>query len=171
MSACLKYTSHKITFLYYRFLKCIQGAFRPQNMWGLTIKEIFTLPMPYKSSMLSNLLYQTRMTVMYVEFPRTFVTSSPDWTRDFNWINTTEYDWTGLYYTRLGQTTINSNETSLYTTTIIHLAPSWHFSHHWLHVLPVRPHQRLYADVGLHVEVRHVVLNELPVEPVAPTNT
>jgi len=104
-------------------------------MWGLTIKKVFTLPMPYKSSMPSNLLYQTPMTVMYtdylvmyVEFPRTFVTLSPDWPRDFNWINTTEYDWPGLYYTRLGQTTINSNGTSLHTTAIIHLAPSWHSS-------------------------------------------
>ena len=32
MSACLKYTQHKITFLYCRFLKCIQGAFMPHNI-------------------------------------------------------------------------------------------------------------------------------------------
>jgi hypothetical protein len=139
------------------------GIQASKNMWGLNIKEICTLPKPYKSSMLSNLLYQTRMTVMYVEFPFTIfvTTSSPDWARDSNSINTTEYDWPGLYYTRLGQTTINFNGKNLCTNAIIHLAPSWHISHHWLHVLPVRPYHRLYADVGLHTQVAHVVVNEI----------
>lgn len=131
--------------------------------WGLNINEILTLPKPHKLSMLSNLLYQTRMTVMYVEFPfAIFVTtSSPDWARDSNSINTTEYDWPGLYYTRLGQATINFNGTSLCTTAISHLAPSWHISHHWLHVLPLRPHHRLQADVGLYAQVVDVVLSEI----------
>jgi hypothetical protein len=129
---------------------------------GLNIKEIFTLPKPYKSSMLSNLPYQRRMTVMYVEYPfAIYVTSSPDWARDSNLINTTEYDWPSLYYTRLGQTTITFNRTSLNTTAISHLAPSWDISHHWLHVLPVRLHHRLDAEVGLHAQVVLVILNEI----------
>jgi len=117
----------------------------------LNIKKIFTLPKSYKSTTLSNLLYQTHMTVMYVAFPFTIfvTTSSPARARDSNSINTTEYDWPGLYYTRLGQTTINFNGTSLRTTAIIRLAPSWHISHHWLQVLPVRPrHRRRLALTG-----------------------
>jgi hypothetical protein len=132
--------------------------------WGMNIREIFTLPKPYRSSMLSNLLYQRHMTVMYVEYPfAIYVTSSPDWARDHNLINTTEYDWPGLYYTRLGQTTITFNGTTLYTTVITHLAPSWDISHHWSHVLPVpvRQDHRLDAEVGLHAQVVHVVLNEI----------
>jgi hypothetical protein len=48
--------------------------------WSLNTKEIFTLPKLYKSTTLSNLLNQTGMTVMYVEFPSTIfvTTSSPD---------------------------------------------------------------------------------------------
>jgi hypothetical protein len=164
MSACLKYAPHKITSLYYRFLKCIHWAFRPQNISEVWILKKFS---PYLSPTnhrcFRTCYTQTRMTVMYVDFPFTIfvTTSSPDWARDSSLIITTKYDWPGIDYTRLGQTTINFNGTSLGTTTIIHLAPSWHISYHWLHVLPVRPHHRLYADVGLHAQVAHVVLNEI----------
>jgi len=98
------------------------------------------------------------MTVVYVEFPLAIfvTTSSPHWARDSNSINTTEYDWPGLYYTRLGQTTINFRAKSLWPTTISYLAPSWDISHHWLHALPVRPDHRLYVDVGVQAQVVHV---------------
>jgi hypothetical protein len=159
MLACLKHTSHKITFLYYRFLKCIHGAFRPQIIGEVSTLKKFS---PYLSPT-NHRRFLTRYTkhtwLMYVALPITIfvTTSSQDWARDSNSINTTEYDWPGLYYTRVGQTTINFNGTSLRTTAIIHLAPSWHISHHWLQVLPVRPLHRLYRDVGLHSEVAHVV--------------
>jgi hypothetical protein len=101
--------------------------------WVLNIEYIFTLPMPYKIDAFKPVYYTHMSQVRRISIHWLVTTSSSDWARDLNWINTTKYDWPGLYYTRLGQTTINFNGTRLYTTTIIQLAPSWHISHHGLH--------------------------------------
>jgi hypothetical protein len=155
MSVCLIYSPHKINFLYHHFLKCIHGAFRSQYMSEVWTMNKFAPYLCPTKSMLSNPLYHTHMTVMYVAFPFSIfvTTSSSDWARDSNSINTTKYDWPGLYYTRLGQITINFNRTRLCTTTIIHLAPSWHISHHGLHTHIIRApasdiHVGLYALVA-----------------------